>query len=612
MFNAYDLKKIIPRAIFALVLVNLSWGLMEIFIQGIGALGEGAKELVKAPFAEAEIIGIQLGGSGSTAGGLTLTLAGLAGLGVVFGLVPILGVAIAGLTGILFAFIIALLRRVMLVALVIIAPIAIGLSVFPQTESWAKKWWDWFSKLLLMYPFVMAFFGLSEVTAAILSRMKSTGAQGVDALLYDLAAIAVLIVPYFLVGKALSLAGGAIGKVAGMVNNKDKGLIDRTKKWEAGKVAERRSDAKAGARYKDNVFTRPINRTLRRTLNPKETLSLSAAGRGAAVIKAQQDAVAALTKARPELENLSDDEAELLATGSKGAAKARIDRRVSEEIALGGDGAALKSKLDLAMATAEQKAGSFDSVAAQVALPKAIKAGRIASHELDEVAANIAHGAAGSGAQQEVLKEHLLKNGEEGYKESSSVLHTQLAIKDPVTGARRASGALSSVIDARDDGARAAALGSLSASERSTLHNTVNATFDGSGKVSLDKVGTMDGNSRKTIIASKQEQVETILTDLGSGTINSDDAARALSTHRADLLTLAQASTDAKNSAGVTEANAALAAIDQALTTYSTSAAAMTPGRSLGVDEVQTSSSIAFQGRMGGAGSRQSGPPATP
>jgi hypothetical protein len=594
MFSAYDLKKIIPRAIFALVAVNLSWGLMEIFIKGVGLLGEGAKDLVTAPFTSAGIEGIQLGGGGGGAGGLVLTLAGLAALGVGFGLIPILGVAITGLFGILFAFVIALLRRVMLIGLVMIAPIAIALSVFPQTESWAKKWWEWFSKLLLMYPFVMAFFGLSEVAAAILSNMKSTGSAGFDAQLYDLAAIAVLVAPYFLVGKALSLAGGAIGKVAGMVNNKDKGIIDKTKKWEAGKVAERRVDAKAGARYSDNAFTRPINRALRRGLNPKETLSLSAAGRGAAAIRAQESAAAALAKAHPELENLTDDEAELLSMGSKSAARGRIDRRVSEAVARGEDGAALKRKLDLAMATAEQKAGGFDSVAAQVALPKAVKAGRIASHELDEVAANIAHGAVGAGAQQGVLKEHLLKTSEAGYKESGSVLHTQLAARDPSTGTRKANGALSSVIDASDDAARSAAIGSLSASDRSTLHSTVNATFDGSGKIGLEKVGAMDGNSRKTVIASKREQVESTISDFNAGTITAAEAVQRLAGHRADILTLAQASTDAKNSEGINDSNAALAAIDRSI---AASAAGI-------AGHVQTATAPVFQSRMGSAGNR--------
>ncbi|MDQ5914074.1 MAG: hypothetical protein QG623_693, partial [Patescibacteria group bacterium] len=254
MFSAYDLKKIIPRAIFALVLVNLSWGLMEIFIRAVDVIGKGAEELVMAPFGDIGR-GIEIGAS-SGAAVFTLTAVGAAG--AAFGLIPILGVAITGLFGILFAFVITLIRRVLLIGLVIIAPVAIALSVFPQTESWAKKWWDWFSKLLLMYPFIMAFFGLSKVSAGIISKARGTDVA--TDIMYDLAAIALLILPYFFVGKALSLAGGAIGKVAGMVNNKDKGFIDRTKKWDQKRVSTNRADAKAGTRYQDRFGTRTINR----------------------------------------------------------------------------------------------------------------------------------------------------------------------------------------------------------------------------------------------------------------------------------------------------------------------------------------------------------------
>jgi hypothetical protein len=85
-------------------------------------------------------------------------------------------------------------------------------------------------------------------------------AAGLQEVIYQLGAIILLIIPYFLVGKALSLAGGAIGKVAGMVNNKDRGLIDKTKKWDQGRVTENRDKMKAGTRYGDRFGTRTINR----------------------------------------------------------------------------------------------------------------------------------------------------------------------------------------------------------------------------------------------------------------------------------------------------------------------------------------------------------------
>jgi hypothetical protein len=86
------------------------------------------------------------------------------------GLIPIAGVAVAALGGILFAFIIILARRIALLGLVIIAPFAIALMVFPQTEKWAKQWWEWFLKLLTNVPFHHGLFWLAQVAAGITSR----------------------------------------------------------------------------------------------------------------------------------------------------------------------------------------------------------------------------------------------------------------------------------------------------------------------------------------------------------------------------------------------------------------------------------------------------------
>lgn len=598
MFSAYDLKKIIPRAIFALIAVNLSWSLMEIFIKAVEALGQGAQDLVMAPFGVHQ--GVLLGTQGTFA---FTAIAGTALAAAAIGIIPIVGTAVTALFGVLFAFAIIMLRRLILIGLIIIAPLAIALSVFPQTESWAKKWWDWFSKLMLMYPFIMGMFGLSEVAANIISGTKGT--TGFEEAIYQLAAVVLLIVPYFMVGKALSLAGGAIGKVAGMVNNKDRGLIDKTKKWEQAKVAERRSDAKAGARYKDNAFTRPINRVLRRSMNPSETLSLSRAGRRAAAIRAQDQAVARLLEQRPAMKDgLSDDEAELLAMGSKAKAKDRINTRVAEAIARGEDGEKVRSRLELAMATAEQKAGSFDGVAAQVALPQAVKAGRIDSHEIDDIAGDIVHGMAATGVHQQDIKDKIIQQTEAGYKESSSLLHAQLAASKDPTGKRKSSSAISEVIGAKDQTERRARMSSLASQDAIALHSTVNSTFDGSGKITLEQVGKMDANTRDTVVASKQQQIEVVLNQLASGALTQDEASRQIAAHRADALTLAQASTDQKNVAGATAAQALIDHIDGAMTAYNSSAAAMTPGRSVDVSSIETQSSTTFQSRMGGAGAR--------
>ena len=91
MFSAYDLKKIIPRAVFALVAANLSWSLMEVAIGAVNTLGDGAKELVLAPFGQTAALQLTTGGNLGLLGISVLAVGGAA-----LGLIPVAGVALAG------------------------------------------------------------------------------------------------------------------------------------------------------------------------------------------------------------------------------------------------------------------------------------------------------------------------------------------------------------------------------------------------------------------------------------------------------------------------------------------------------------------------------------
>ena len=363
MFSAYDLKKIIPRAVFALVAANLSWSLMEVAIGAVNTLGDGAKELVLAPFGQTAALQLTTGGNLGLLGISVLAVGGAA-----LGLIPVAGVALAGLGGLLFAFIVILARRIALLGLVIIAPVAIALMVFPQTEKWAKEWWEWFLKLLLMYPFIMGFFGLAQVAAGITSRGGNA--------LYQIAAFAIIIIPYFLIGKALSLAGGTISKFAGAINDPSKGLVDRGKKWDGDRVTRNRADAKAGSRYSDRFGTRTVNRALG-----------VAGNKGSRVGAANnfQKRVASLKETNPEIESLTGEEAKLLAeshgssSGLDAAVEAEVKKQKEEIEKKGGraDVDAIRRQVRTTAKSAKQKSGGVDAVRATLALQKAVEAGAI-------------------------------------------------------------------------------------------------------------------------------------------------------------------------------------------------------------------------------------------
>jgi hypothetical protein len=600
MFSAYDLKKIIPRAVFALVAANLSWSLMSIAIGVVNILGEGAKDLIVAPFASTAAISPT-----STGDILLLTIAAGAVASAGLGLIPVAGVAVAALGGILFAFIIILARRVALLGLVVIAPFAIALMVFPQTEKWAKQWWEWFLKLLIMYPFIMGFFGLAQVAAGITSRAGNP--------FYELAAFAIIVMPYFLIGKALSFAGGTIAKFAGAINDPSKGMVDKTKEWEGKKVAERRLKTGTGDRFdQDSWRGRALNRPLRGIMNAPSTLMHpSSAKRNAAAVLKQERAQAVMLKSHPELEKLSDDEAELAAMGSEQMANERIDVRVAEaEAQTPGSGAARRRELEMARETLKAKGGGFGTLVGKIALPQAVKSGRVGAHEIEDLTTRMARGSSHGTDTVRVLQDQARTTAGQGYKDTGRVLQSQLYSAKHDTGDREglsiSTEGINSVLTAPDDASRTAATAALPQNERVRLNNVVNDTFTGGhgrAAVSQEQLGKMERGERSVVIDSKQAQVASTLENVRMGTVSGADAAVEIARHRADALSLAQASAKKENQDGVTAANTLIAQIDQQITNHNT---ATPPGTTAVVDNtvVEAESTRALQQRFGLPGER--------
>jgi hypothetical protein len=87
------------------------------------------------------------------------------------------------------------------------------------------------------------------------------------------------------------------------------------------------------------------------------------------------------------------------------------------------------------------------------------------------------------------------------------------------------------------------------------------------------------------------------------GTVSGADAAVEIARHRADALSLAQASAKKENQDGVTAANTLIAQIDQQITNHNT---ATPPGTTAVVDNtvVEAESTRALQQRFGLPGER--------
>jgi hypothetical protein len=80
-------------------------------------------------------------------------------------------------------------------------------------------------KLLLIYPIIMALLAIGRVFAEIVQ-----GAPGTQGLVEVIIKLVAYIGPFFLIPAAFKYAGGIFANIAGIVNDKERGPLDRLRK----------------------------------------------------------------------------------------------------------------------------------------------------------------------------------------------------------------------------------------------------------------------------------------------------------------------------------------------------------------------------------------------
>lgn len=232
MLSDYTVKKAVPKLVIAVILVNLSWVICQAAITTTNILGDGIGDLIRSvaiPDATNSDFPTftNMSELGSNFEWQTLIGAGLVGGGIALftgGVFAALGAIISALAALVLGFLVLMFRRFFIATLVILSPLALVCWAIPGLDKWAKRWWDLFIKLLLMFPFVMAMFGVSDVLAVVL---KDTAGNFVGQLML----VFVRFAPFALMPLVFKIAGGAFGTLTGMVNDRGKGLFDRGKSW---------------------------------------------------------------------------------------------------------------------------------------------------------------------------------------------------------------------------------------------------------------------------------------------------------------------------------------------------------------------------------------------
>jgi len=231
----YGVKKMLPRLVIAAVSVNLSFTFCAVLLDLSNVTGYafqdafmGIKNTISTVgentgvgWTWSEVI-VMILSNGALAGGVVATVA----MGA-----ELLPLALSALVGIGLVLLLVLLimaaRQALIVILIIISPLAFVCYLLPGTEKWFKKWRDLFFTMLVFFPAFAVIFGGAQL-AGIIIIQNATGANGG---IMQILGMVVQVIPLALTPIILKLSGGILGKFAGFVNDKNKGLYDRTKNY---------------------------------------------------------------------------------------------------------------------------------------------------------------------------------------------------------------------------------------------------------------------------------------------------------------------------------------------------------------------------------------------
>lgn len=243
----YGIKRMLPRLIIAAILVNISYyvcaiavdlsnilgyQLQDMFInmrnQVVGEGGNGWQIVAWEDVATVVLSGGAAAAAGVIASVIAVSTYGV--LGAIFLLLPaLLGVLLA----ILVAILILAARQAIITVLIIIAPLAFVAYLLPNTEKWFDKWRGTFMTMLLLFPIFSVLFGGAQLAGAAIIQ----NAGSLDVLILGMATqIAPIVITPFLI----KFSGSLLGRIAGMVNNPNRGLIDRTRNFSKDQAEHRK------------------------------------------------------------------------------------------------------------------------------------------------------------------------------------------------------------------------------------------------------------------------------------------------------------------------------------------------------------------------------------
>lgn len=236
--SSYGVKKMLPRILAAAILVNLSFFICQIAVDMSNIVGTSMAAFVGS-FTPSTVVDVNWF---SWSGAITAIIAGgagYAGIAAILGaesimaaLAMLLPFLVTALFAVVTALVVLIARQVIIILLVAISPLAFVAFILPNTQKYFQMWQNTMTTMLVMFPLVALLFAGSKLAADIVLT-TSTTPDGIS-LFALIAAISMLFMPLFGVPYIVKFSGGAIGRLAGLVNDPNKGPFDAMRKRAEG------------------------------------------------------------------------------------------------------------------------------------------------------------------------------------------------------------------------------------------------------------------------------------------------------------------------------------------------------------------------------------------
>ena len=243
----YGIKSMLPRLIIGAILVNVSYWISGALVDTSNVLGSSIQQFftdVRHSLSSHGRLGDELSWTGVT--GVVLAGGGILGKVVVAngGIGPSLTLLTTMLVGAIVAAIVAMvilaMRQALITLCIIVAPLAFVAYVLPSTNKYFDKWKDLFATMLLMFPLISFIFGAAQLAGyAIIANAG-------DSITQIIIGLAVQVAPIAITPLIIKLSGNLLGKLAGIVNNPNRGIIDRTRNWAQERAAYQAAKNRAG------------------------------------------------------------------------------------------------------------------------------------------------------------------------------------------------------------------------------------------------------------------------------------------------------------------------------------------------------------------------------